>query len=531
MRSFARGLALAARRRPLEATLAFLAVAVGLYVIAGPFVVVRYPPMTDLPFHAAVTSTLRHYLDPAWHFREQFTLQPFAAPYLSSYVLGALLMLALPTVTAVKIATALTLAMLPVGLAVLFHGMKKSPLLGLLGLGFVWANLTHWGFVNFMGACGLFAMTIGLTMRLLDAPTRAKQVGLTAALIVLFFTHVFRFPFALAAVAGTAVVLYPATRRARPVLLPLALGTAVFLAWMRVRPAEIAGSFGPIAVHPERLKELAGFLFGGLTDPAEAKGVERSARVLAVTAIVCLGALFVERRHRGRTRREWAFDVGAALVPISCAAVFLGLFLVLPMQIGTWWYVYPREATVAAFLALGAFPDLPKAGAVRAMVVISIGAAVASMGSVVVKAYAAFDRATADFQAITAQIPQAPRLLYLVHDHTGSARSTTPFIHLPSWVQAERGGWQSFHFAIFGASPLRYRDPRAPGAVVPPPVPHRWEWQPNLFDVNKQGPFFDWFLVRSQRTPEAQFRGDPAIVPVDHVGGWWLYRRVGDPAP
>ena len=64
---------------------------------------VRYPPITDLPFHAAHTSTLRHYLDPAWHLREQFTLQPLSVPYLAMYLVGALLMLALPMLTAVKI--------------------------------------------------------------------------------------------------------------------------------------------------------------------------------------------------------------------------------------------------------------------------------------------------------------------------------------------------------------------------------------------------------------------------------------------
>jgi hypothetical protein len=520
-----RRLVLAARRRPVDAALALFAVAVGLYVVCAPFFVVRYPPMTDLPFHAACTSTLRHYLDPAWHFREQFELQPFAAPYLSSYVLGALLMLALPTAVAVKIATAVTLAMLPVGLAVLFHGMKKSPLLGLAGLAFVWANLTHWGFINFMGAIGLFVMAIGLTLRLVEAPTPGKQAGLLALLLVIFSTHVFRFPFALAAVAGTALVVYPATRRIRPILLPLVPGAALFLVWMRVRPREIGASFGPLAVHPERFREFAGYLYGGLTDPAEHTAVVRVARVLAVTAVVCLAAFVYERRARAMSRRDWWFKLGALVAVLSCAAVFLGLFLVLPIQIGTWWYVYPREATAAAFVALGAMPDLPRSGWVKSLVVLALAAAVVPMGAVVVKSYAAFERTTADFRAITAEILPAPKLLYLIYDHDGSTRSTTPFIHLPSWVQAEKGGWQSFHFAIFGASPLRYRDPSAPGAVVPPRMPPRWEWAPQLFQVKKHGPFFDWFLVRSWASPEGAFRGDPSIVPVDHVGTWWLYKR------
>jgi hypothetical protein len=532
MRALARGLVLAARRRPLDAALAAIAAGVCLYVVFAPLFAATYPPMTDLPFHAATTSALRHYLDPAWHFREQFTLQPFAAPYLSTYVLGALLMLALPAHVAVKIAMGVTLAMLPAGLAVLFHGMKKSPLLGLLGAGFVWASLSHWGFVNFMGACGLFAMTVGLTMRLVDAPSRGKQVGLAALLLVLFFTHVFRYPFALAAVAGTAIVLYPSTRRIRPVLWPLALGAIVFVAWMRVRPSEIGGSFGPLAVHAERLREIPSTLFGGLADAAEAKGVERALRVLLATAGVGLVALFAERRHEAKRARDWLWHGGASVVVLSCAAVFLGLFLVLPMQIGTWWYVYPREITAAAFVALGLFPDLPKNGAVRAMIVIAIAYTVGSMGATVARDYAQFEGATADYRAVAAKIPAAPKLMMLVHDHGGSMRSTTPFIHLPAWVQAERGGWLSFHFAIFGASPVRYRDAREPGAVVPPPVPVRWEWTPQLFDVNRHGAFFDWFLVRSPRSPEAQFRGDPSIVPVDHVGTWWLYRRdLGHPGP
>ena len=39
----------------------------------------------------------------------------------------------------------------------------------------------------------------------------------------------------------------------------------------------------------------------------------------------------------------------------------------------------------------------------------------------------------------------------------GSGAINTPFIHLPAYVQAERGGWLSFQFATWGASPVVYR--------------------------------------------------------------------------
>ncbi|WP_437955922.1 hypothetical protein WME76_31200 [Sorangium sp. So ce119] len=538
--------AAAVRRAPLSAALALVVIAVSVHVIAVPLAVVRYPPMTDLPFHAAQTAVFRHYLDPAWHFREQFTLQPLAVPYMSMYALGALLMLVLPPVAAVKVAAAAMLALLPAGLAVLFHGLKRSPLLGVLGLVLVWCNLTHWGFLNHMGALGLFAMVVGLTLLLVDRPSRGRQIALALALVALFFTHVFRFPFALAAVVGAAIVVFPATRRLRPIALPLAPSLALFAAWLAVRTDTLhAAPFAP-ALHWERLGEVPSLLFASFTDPAEAAAARRAARLVLAALLVCAAGAAAQLASASpgpaqpagassgpaqpaADARDRAFARLAALVPVACAAVFLGLFLTLPLQIGLWWYVYPREIVAALFLALGAFPDLPRSPWLKAPAVLALSAAAISLGAVVQDNYRRFDESTRDFDALVARIPPAPRLLYLVFDHGGSTRTTTPFIHLPAWVQATRGGWLSFHFAVWDASPVAYRPRSEPGAVVPPPTPLRWEWTPERFDVRRHGAFFDWFLVRRRAGGDRLFAKDPSIVPVDHVGDWWLYRRSSGP--
>jgi hypothetical protein len=513
-------------RWPIEAALGAAALAVVIYAIATPFWVTRYPPITDLPFHAAQTSVLRHYLDPAYHFREQFALHPIAVPYLSSYVLGALFMLVLPTMAAVKLAAAVMLALVPTGLAVMFHGMKKSPLLGLLGLVVCWCNLTHWGFLNFVGALGLFAMSIGLTLRLVDCPTPRRQVALALTLVALFFTHIFRFPFALAAVVGTAIVMYPATRRLSPIAAPLAPAVALFAVWLVVRPKALEADQLTIAIHKERLNELPGLLTGAFNDPAERQAFDDFFKVaLAVFALCFIAA--VARAALGRPRpATLLWSTGVTIVPLACAAVFLGLFLALPMQIREWWYVYPREATAAVLISFGAFPDLPRSAWLRAPLVGLLALAGVRVARVVVDNYARFDAATQDFSAIVQAIPMSPRLMYLVFEHGGSTRTTTPFIHLPAYVQAERGGWLGFHFAMWGHTST-YRPREEPGAVVPPPVPLRWEWTPQIFDVQRHGAFFDWFLVRRIGSPDALFRADPTVERVDHIGTWWLYRRRG----
>ncbi|AKT42757.1 hypothetical protein [Chondromyces crocatus] len=529
MVTLVRRLALAARRSPLEAGLALAVVGACAYVIVAPLAACRYPPITDLPFHGAQTSALHHYADPTFHLREQFRLQPLAVPYLSMYVIGAALMWVLPPVAATKIAAAVMLALLPAGMAVLFWGMKRSPLLGVLGLGIAWCTLAHWGFFNFVGALGLFCMAAGITLRLVDRPTRGRRVALALTLVALFFTHIFRFPFAICAVIGAAILAYPATRRFRPILLPLVPALLLFVAWLFARTDTLRSSPGPLTFHLERLREIPGLLFSGFDDPAEKQAASRAGRMLLAALGATVAARLFEKHDApasaDETRDTRRFTLAAAAVPVACALVFLGLFLALPMQMGLWWYVYPREATSALLLALAAFPDLPKRSWLRAPIVLVLAAAPIGMATVVVDHYRRFDPVTEDFHAITREIPQAPKLLYLVFDHHGSARSTSPFIHLPAWVQAERGGWLSFHFAVWDSSPLAYRDRSEPGAVVPPPVPLRWEWTPQRFDVRRHGTFFDWFLVRHHGDPARLFRQDPTIEFVKHTGTWWLYRR------
>lgn len=522
----------AVRRHPVEAALVIVAIAASLYVVAYPFTVTRYVPMTDLPFHAANTGLLRHYFDSDHHVREQFEIAPIGVPYMSTYVLGAIFMLFVPAWVAVKMAAAVMLAMLPIGLGVMFHGMKKSPLLGLAGLPFVWNFLTHWGFLNYVGAIGLFCMAIGLTLMVLDKPTFQRQWKLSAVLVILFFTHIFRFPFALLGVIGTAIVMFPATRRFWPVIPPLGVPLALLIAWLRARPTTLRSPLRLATMAWGRLKEFTNFLLeGGFQDSAESRAIVSGFQILGIVAILLVLFAVIDGRLERRTKREWVWSGGIMLVTLGCTGAFFLLFMKLPMEAGLWWYIYPREAIATALLALGFLPDLPRMGVLRIPIVLLLASGPLDLTRSVSANYRDFDRATEDFHQISRKIPVGPKLMYLIFDHSGTKKKNTPFIHLPAYIQAEKGGWLGFHFSMFGASPLLYRNPKEPGAVVPPPVPLRWEWTPQRFRVLENGRFFNWFLVRNVTSPTHLFRPDGAIELVDHIGSWWLYRRIEMPAP
>jgi hypothetical protein len=192
------------------------------------------------------------------------------------------------------------------------------------------------------------------------------------------------------------------------------------------------------------------------------------------------------------------------------------------MRIGIWWYVYPRELTSALFIGLAAVPDMPRVWWLRLPLLAVLSVFLGKIGYFSAIHFHQFDRATADFRAVARQVSPAPRLMYLVFDHGGSPRRVTPFIHLPAWVQAEKGGALSFQFIGWNHSPIRYRkDTRH----VPPPVPDRWEWTPERYRHAEHGGWFDEFLIRTRREPAYFFQGDPTIEQVAQHGNWWLYRR------
>ena len=511
-------------RRWQSALLAAGVLGAAFYVIVYPFLLATHPPITDLPFHAAGRSILRHYFDPEFHYREQYELHFLEVPYATMYFLGAFFALFVPIVWATKLTAIAMLALLPAGLAVLFRGMKKSPLWGVLGLAPVWCSLTHWGFLNFMGAIGLFTMAAGATLMLLDRPTRKRQLFLVATLVVIFFTHVYRFPFAVAAVVGITILMYPATRRIKPVLLPLVCAVALYGGWSLIKRAGLSAPIGHLRIHPDRLAEIPENLFTGFIGPEESVAAREllwvTLGLFAVTTLI----FFVQGRHRGRSSRELLWGTGVTLLPLILSAVFLLAYLVLPMSIGLWWFVYPREITTAGYVALAAMPDLPHNWWLRLPLLASFAIVSGRFAFITATHWDNFERTNADFRAIAKEIPKAPKLLYLIFDHSGTARRASPFVHMPAWVQAETGGWLSFHAAGWGdLHPIRYRPP---GPSIPPPVPERWEWTPERFDLQRNGSFFDTFLVRHVSAPDHLFAADASIRPAAHVGRWWLYRRA-----
>ena len=499
------------------------------YVVGAPFWAADYPMITEFPFHAASSSVFRHYTDPGWHFHEQFAFQMLAVPHVTLYALAATFMIVLPPIAATKLAAALLLALLPVGLMVLCWGLRKSPFLGLWGLVPVWGVLGHWGQVDFLAALGLFAMTLGLALRAVDRPSTRVQGALIAVLVLLFFTQAYRFPFALVMVLLVGVVMRGRVENVRALLIPLGVGTALFIVWWLTRAELFVPKVNwvwPPAWH--RMQDARIYTVDIFTGNDDIELFRRTGLLFGLTALVLL--IVAVARLRSWPRGSWVvpahFIVGVAI------AVSLGLYVTLPMEIGDSWYVFPREITAALFLVPALLPNLPRKTWAQLAFVIWTAVGIAPLTEFVAEAHGEFSTTTVHFREIVRELPKAPKLLYLVYDHHGARAQNSPYIHLPAYVQAERGGWLSFHFAQDETVPCRYRDASDPNTEVPPRTPVRWEWSPQQFQLDQHGTFFDWFLVRRVSSPDSLFVSDPTIQRVAHFENWWLYhRRRGSTGP
>jgi hypothetical protein len=497
------------------------------YVIGAPFWAAEYPMMTDFPFHAASASVFRHYLDPGWHFHEQFVFQLVAVPYVTFYAIAAIFMLLLPPIVATKLAAGVMLALLPAGLMVLCWGLRKSPLLGLWGLIPVWGAVTHWGFISYVAALGLFAMALGLGLRIAERSSPLLQGLLTTVLVLLFFTDVFRFPTTFVMLIVIALVMNRRVDNIRGLIVPILVSGALLSGWWATRPDPLVAAMGWFRL-PDwgRLVDAGRYAFDIFIGDDDTLMFRRVWLLFGVTAVV----LFILAALRLRSWPRGGWVVPAHAVVGIAILLFVALYLILPMERGIWWYVFPREITAAFFLVPALLPDLPRKTWAHLGFAVWSAIAIAPLAEHVADAHREFGMTTTHFREIIRELPKAPKLLYLVYDHDGSRAQSSPYVHLPAYAQAERGGWLSYHFAQFESSPFRYRNASDPEADIPPKTPVRWEWSPQLFQLDQHGGFFDWFLVRRASSADVLFAADPAISRVAHFENWWLYHRQGGPA-
>lgn len=470
----------------------------------APLLAVKYPPMVDLPQHAAAVFIWKHYADPAYGYREIFAID-YLSPYLLGHGSARLLAAVMPVLWAMKSVTALSILALPLAMAHLFRRAGGEVWGALLGFPLAYGFAFYWGFVNYMLAlpAALFFAAAGLGYA--RAPTRRSGLLLAVFAFVVYFCHALAFVFAVPVVGAWILIgagreLRLGLRRLWP-LLPAAGMIAAWLLWQRATNPSLAAPLLWSEPPWQRLLALPAHLLGA--------GHQGGLRLLAGLLVVLLP--FAGGRPRLAPAR---------VVPLALALTY---YLALPNRALNTWFVYPRYAVFTAIFALMLFPPSPSRKRALAGRVLALGFVLAWMGFLA----ADFRRMAPEarsFDAVLDRMEPGRRVLGLNFDPGyGFVAGMPVFGHFHMWYQATKGGIAEYTFGIAPPQIVHYRPGKGP--LASPELSRH----PQLFDFRRDGGF-DYFLVRAPIELTGRLFPAGSVELEARSGDWWLYRRIGKAA-
>ena len=469
--------------------------------VALPFLVVRFPPITDLPQHVA---QVRLFLETVGRHHSPYVVQWFT-PYALVYgALGAAWAVVGP-LSAGRV-TMLLIGLLWVATIHLLAATRgRSPAAATLACALFFSHIVYWGFYNFVFTWPLFVLWLMLTT---GQPARrtgwTDLVLLLGCAALLYASHILWLAMAVLWLVGSGLLFrlpFGVLALRVACVTPVLLGAALWFPYLARRGFGSVTGWGPSPLARLKPGWVLDAAFGGLSGPTEAI-------VLGGIAVWLAAGLWGARNRRdgirGATDRECLLGAG----------VFMLLTLFLPIKYTNTIQFAERWAPFAIILALLALPTPPIRPLLERAAALGLLALLAVSTAVV---WRTFEQANvAGLQAALDALPTRPRVIGL--DYVGSTPllKTRPFIQTFAYTQVVHGGTLNFSFADFAPSLVVYADPRRL------PWTGGLEWFP-MRVRSEDFAHFDYALINGDPDVHRAIVGRFPLVPVTTGGTWRLY--------
>ena len=339
--------------------------------------------------------------------------------------------------------------------------------------------------------------------------THELHIALAALGIASFYTHISTF----VVFAVTAGVMALARRRVAA-LLPLVPGALAGLWWWR------AGSLAARATDSANVGRLPGHRSFDAV-PLWAFDVWRGHldEVAAALWWAAFGLFAVAGLKRKPDLRASAF----ALAPLACA---VAIFLVTPFHVGPAGYLDVRLAPMLALFVIVALHPDPEAPLWQTRAPVALAAIAASL-----TAFAAAREMTSvehemlgDFDALLAKMRPQTRLALLNFDQRSSRTYFWPYVLAGSYHREKPGTIVSYSFSELDHWPLRY----APGIEAPPVHPGFWHFTPCMFELRRDGAYYDYVLVQGAHSPFSEGQPGPTYREIARSGAFLLFEKASN---
>lgn len=489
-----------------------------------PVWIPAYPPMADLPQHAAQIALLRDLQNPHFAYAALFRLNWFT-PYLFGYLLIYVLTPLFGIVAACKLAVSLFVVGLPLSTALLLRSVDIDVFWAILCIPCAYGFAYQWGFLNFLIAAPLGIVFLWLVMRSSTTPTLRTAALFSGSAIGLFFCHAL-----ICAFFGIcAVVCVVAETRSLKTtvmrVLPLTAVLPIALLWVRrtlSNPAARRPITWDLNWH-NTVESYYASLNQELHLPYAGWGrisgfFPRLLGVVPSWPYVFMGATlfllpFCAGMRPNKRPATWVPFLLCVVVLLWCPHAVFGTEFVyqrFTMFIVPLFLLLLRETPVSPKIAL----------AVRSMALVLV---VALIGSAAQRA-AAFSRETRGFQEALSLMQPGQRVLSLAFDHEDRVSIAPTFLHFPSWYAAQKQGVVDPSAAMMHPELVVYGEGETPEAVL-----WDFEWDPEEFNWSDySGEQYRYFVVRSKvDVGPALFSQASCSVSLRlHQEEWWLYERA-----
>jgi hypothetical protein len=541
-----------------DARVFWVAYAIMLPFFLAPLFATRLLPGLDLPFHIAAADMLSKVGNPsspyAAYYEGGLRIAPYAAHFFALAILGKVMNL----LAAHKLIIVLYVSGLPLAMAWLLGGCRRSRIPALLAFPLAYNLTLHYGFVSFALSLPVVLLVLAAMVRLALAHGGRRVFGwwIVAAMlaVLLFLCHLQNFLYGLCAALAFAVLVPASWRRKAVAVLALAPALCTLVWWhlqaptvigqARLTPA-LAWSFlkrhrlDDLGRHKlvvdlwNRILLIPAHAMRAFVDEINVPACKVVCLIMAVYILVGVVVGFRLRRVQdGNTFRR---------VPLALAGVisFLGAltaYLALPhhfqeMELMTF---FPRFSVLVLLMLLLLVPGgLARSRGLLA-VLLPLPAIVFGVvyGRQLYLHYRAYGAEVADFVAVAEKTPPGGKALGLVFERKSKVMQVeSAMVGLPNFYPALRP---------------------APGSMVPPAycglrhMPCRCKvqrdfvtnpWAPQGFSPAKMLPIFDYFFARNIPPGVDLFRGYHGMVEVLALNGSWaVFRKrpgpiVPDPLP
>ncbi len=483
-----------------------LVVAAGL-LATTPVWLASYPPMVDLPQHAAQIALLRNLHDPSFRFADLFRVNwftPSLLGYLAVYVLVPLFGI----VAACKMVIAAALVGLPVTTALLMRETGADCYWAILTIPAMYGFSYTWGFFNFLVAVPIGLLFLIFLIRHLRKPNWRSSAYLAVFAALLFFGHAVACVFFGTIACAYSLVETRSLRKAVLALLPTASLVPLMLLWY-LRTRSDPGTQKPVVwdlgwMHSVDPHALGGRLTGFFP---RLLGLRPGWACIAAGVVLFVLPLLAGARTSKRL---------AVWVPLAVCVLAL---LFAPTTAFSGWAISHKLTVFALpfFLLILRRGDGERPAWRAVAVFLLIGWIVIASAKVV-----RYEAEVRGFDQVLSRIEPNQRVLSLMFLQNAEVSPAPVFLHFPAWYSATKKGVVDMNFAVFPIEPVRYLP------SVPRPDPIVSEWHPQTFRWREwRGGTYRYFVVHAPVDLGYRlFAWAPCPVSlVARSDNWWLYEK------